>query len=79
MDPHRIVDVRLYEAHSKLAKPIADATHQIPTIRFIVTEVQLAGGVSGEGYLLAFHYSPQAIVGALRDIAGHFTVGGASA
>src|SRR5262249_46165777 len=30
---------------------------------------ELDSGVTGDGHLLAFHYSPQAILGALKDIA----------
>ena len=61
--------VRLFEAVSPLSKPIADATHQIPEIRFLVVRLYLSDGTAGEGYLLAFHYSQQASIGALRDAA----------
>lgn len=64
-----IHEVRFFEATSTLSQPIADATHQIPAIEFIVAEISLANGVRGQGYLLAFHYSREAIRGALRDIA----------
>lgn len=64
----RIKHVNLYRAVSPLSKPIADATHQIPEIAFLVTEVELENGITGEGYLLSFHYSSQAIAGALKDI-----------
>lgn len=63
-----IKKVNLYRAVSKISKPIADATHQIPEIAFWITEVELDNGITGEGYLLAFHYSPNAICGALKDI-----------
>ena len=62
-----IKKVNLYRAVSPLSKPIADATHQIPEIVFLITEVELESGIIGQGYLLAFHYSPNAIVGALKD------------
>lgn len=65
----RIQEVRFFEATSTLSQPIADATHQIPAIEFIVAEIVLANGVRGQGYLLAFHYSRAAIRGALRDLA----------
>lgn len=65
----RIQEVRFFEATSPLSQPIADATHQIPAIEFIVAEIVLANGVRGQGYLLAFHYSRAAIRGTLRDLA----------
>jgi L-alanine-DL-glutamate epimerase-like enolase superfamily enzyme len=64
----KIKKVNLYRAVSPLSKPIADSTHQIPEIAFVITEVVLENGITGEGYLLAFHYSPNAIAGAMKDI-----------
>jgi L-alanine-DL-glutamate epimerase-like enolase superfamily enzyme len=61
--------ISCFKAVSKLSRPIADSTHQIPEIAFIVTRIELDGGVTGDGHLLAFHYSPEAILGALKDIA----------
>jgi L-alanine-DL-glutamate epimerase-like enolase superfamily enzyme len=65
----RIRAVHFFRALSPLSRPIADATHSISEIAFVVTRVELANGVWGESNLLAFHYSPRAIAGALRDIA----------
>ena len=65
----RIKDVQYFRAVSPLSKPIADATHSIGKIAFLITRIQLESGVVGESNLLAFHYSPQAIAGALRDLA----------
>lgn len=70
MSDHRIRKVSFYKAISNLSQPIADATHSITEIGFIVTRIELESGVTGDAYLLAFHYSPEAIAGALRDIAG---------
>lgn len=64
----KIKTVNLYRAVSPLSKPIADSTHQIPEIAFVIAEVELENGITGEGYLLAFHYSPNAIGGAMKDI-----------
>jgi L-alanine-DL-glutamate epimerase-like enolase superfamily enzyme len=61
--------IQIFKAVSPLSQPIADSTHQIPEIAFLVTRLELGTGVTGEGHLLAFHYSPQAILGALRDAA----------
>jgi len=61
--------ISYFKAVSKLSRPIADSTHQIPEIAFIVTRIKLDNGVMGDGHLLAFHYSPEAILGALKDIA----------
>jgi len=61
--------ITYFRAVSKLSRPIADSTHQIPEIAFIVTRIELDDGTTGEGHLLAFHYSPEAMLGALRDIA----------
>jgi len=63
-----IKDVRIYSAISKLSRPIADATHAIPAIKFYVVEIETGDGVIGQGYLLSFHYSPKAIEGALLDM-----------
>ena len=63
-----IKDVRLYSAMSVLSRPIADATHDIPAIKFYIVEVETGDGVVGQGYLLSFHYSAGAIEGALKDI-----------
>lgn len=66
----RITKLEFFTAESPLSQPIADATHQIPAINFIVARLITAGGVVGEGYLLAFHFSPAAIRGALADTRG---------
>ena len=64
----KIKDVKFYKATSKLSQPIADATHTISEISFVVAEVFLENGIVGQGYLLSFHYSPNAIKGALNDL-----------
>lgn len=64
----KIKDLRIFRTVSSLSKPIADSTHEISEIAFYVYEVELVGGITGQGYLLAFHYSPEAIEGALRDL-----------
>lgn len=66
----RTAALKFYEAQSPLSQPIADATHQIPAIRFIIARLALDNGIVGEGYLLAFHFSPAAIRGALTDVRG---------
>lgn len=68
MDDMRIKDLRIYRATSKISQPIADATHDISEIAFYVLEVETVSGVTGQGYLLSFHYSPAAIEGALKDL-----------
>ena len=65
---NRIKDIHLYSAVSSITKPIADSTHTISSIAFNIVEVELESGITGQGYLLAFHYSPNAIAGALKDI-----------
>lgn len=65
----RIRRIQYFRATSPISRPIADATHSIKTIGFIITRIELASGVTGESNMLAFEYSPQAIVGALRDLA----------
>jgi L-alanine-DL-glutamate epimerase-like enolase superfamily enzyme len=64
----RITSLSFYSAQSPLSRPIADATHELATIEFIVARLGLADGTVGESYLLAFHYSPRAIQGALADV-----------
>lgn len=68
MKDARIRDIRIYQATSQISQPIADSTHDISKIAFYVLEVETAGGVVGQGYLLSFHYSPNAIEGALKDM-----------
>lgn len=68
MDATRIKDIRIYTALSSITKPIADSTHDISKIAFYVLEVETEGGVIGQGNLLSFHYSPNAIEGALKDM-----------
>ena len=68
-NPHQIKDIRFFRAKSPISQPIADATHTISEIDFVVTEIETASGVIGQGYLLSFHYFPRAIAGALLDVA----------
>jgi L-alanine-DL-glutamate epimerase-like enolase superfamily enzyme len=63
-----IKSVNFYRAKSKRSIPISDATHQISEISFVITRITLENGVTGDAYLLSFHYSPRAILGALEDI-----------
>jgi len=63
-----IRNISFFRGVSTLSKPIADSTHSIPEIAFIITRIELDNGITGDAYLLAFHYSQQAIAGALRDI-----------
>lgn len=65
---YEIKDLKIYSALSKMSKPIADATHTISDIAFYVVELTTAEGITGQGYLLSFHYSPKAIEGALKDM-----------
>ena len=65
----KIQRIGFFRAVSPVSRPIADSTHSIPEIAFLVTRIETDAGVTGEGYLLAFHYSPQAMLGALKDIA----------
>lgn len=64
----RIRDVRIYHAVSTLSRAISDSTHQLSEIAFYVLELETFGGSVGQGYLLQFHYSPEAIKGALLDL-----------
>ena len=68
MNKSLITALDFYTAESPLSRPISDATHQIPAIRVVVARLTLADGTVGEGYLLAFHFSPAAIRGALADV-----------
>ncbi len=63
-----ITDLKIYKSTVALKKPIADSTHDIPAVGIYVLEVMTSGGVSGQGYLLSFHYAPGAITGALFDL-----------
>lgn len=63
-----IKNLRLYRASAALPKPITDSTHTLTSISFLVMRLETKQGLTGESYLLSFQYSPQAIVGAVRDI-----------
>jgi L-alanine-DL-glutamate epimerase-like enolase superfamily enzyme len=65
----RIKSFTAFKALSPLSRPIADSTHSIDRIAFVVVRIELESGEFGEAYLLAFDYSPEAIAGALRDVA----------
>jgi L-alanine-DL-glutamate epimerase-like enolase superfamily enzyme len=64
----KIKSIQFFKAVSPLSRPIADSTHAISEISFLVTRLETDEGVTGESFLLSFHYSPNAIAGALRDI-----------
>jgi L-alanine-DL-glutamate epimerase-like enolase superfamily enzyme len=64
----KIKTINFFKAVSPVTQPIADSTHSISEIAFLVTRIQLDNGVTGDAYLLCFHYSPQAMAGALKDI-----------
>ncbi len=64
----KVRSVRFFRAVSPSSRAIADSTHTISEISFLVVRVELDSGVTGEGFLLSFDYSPRAIVGALHDI-----------
>jgi len=68
MNDLAIREVKIYKASSELKKPISDATHTLTEISFLVMRIQLENGVIGESYLLSFQYSPNAIIGALKDV-----------
>jgi L-alanine-DL-glutamate epimerase-like enolase superfamily enzyme len=63
-----IKNFNLYSAKAKLKKPIADSTHTLTEISFLVLRIQTEKGTIGESYLLSFQYSPKAIAGAIRDV-----------
>lgn len=65
---NKIRSIHFFEAISPASRPIADATHTIDKIVFLITRIELESGIIGESNLLAFHYSPLAITGALRDL-----------
>ncbi|MDY6321406.1 MAG: mandelate racemase/muconate lactonizing enzyme family protein [Succinivibrio sp.] len=68
MSSHKIKNISIFRAVSTLSRPIADSTHQLKEIAFYVVEAEDESGCSGQGYLLAFHYSRNAIEGALKDL-----------
>jgi len=63
-----IKEINIYSATSKISQSISDSTHDISDIKFYVLELVTEAGITGQGYLLSFHYSPKAIEGALKDI-----------
>jgi len=71
MNNLEIKNLKIYKASTALKKPISDATHTLTEISFLVLRIQLENGVVGESYLLSFQYSPNAIVGAIKDAIPH--------
>lgn len=63
-----IKNFNLYSAKAALKKPIADSTHTLTEISFLVLRIEAQNGIVGESYLLSFQYSPKAIAGAIRDV-----------
>ncbi len=59
---------KIYRASTLLKKPISDATHTLSEISFLVLRLQLENGIIGESYMLTFQYSPNAIIGAMKDV-----------
>lgn len=70
----KIKHYNIFKAKASLDKPIADATHKLTEISFIVVRIETVSAVIGEAYLLSFQYSPRAIVGALKDV-GEMLIG----
>ncbi len=71
---YKIKSFSVFSAKAKLEKPISDATHTLTEISFLVLRIQVANGTIGESYLLSFQYSPNTILGALKDV-GAMVVG----
>lgn len=65
-----ITGFRIYSAKAKLGHPIADATHTLTEISFVIVRIHTKKDITGEAYLLSFQYSPRAIAGALKDVGG---------
>ncbi|WP_066630999.1 mandelate racemase/muconate lactonizing enzyme family protein [Labilibacter marinus] len=63
----KIKSYNIYSAKAKLEKPISDATHTLTEISFLVLRITTEQNIIGEAYLLSFQYSPQTIIGALKD------------
>ncbi len=63
----KIKSYNIYSAKAKLEKPISDATHTLTEISFLVLRITTEQNITGEAYLLSFQYSPQAIIGAIKD------------
>lgn len=63
----KIKSYSVYSAKAKLEKPISDATHTLTEISFLVLRIETEKHVIGESYLLSFQYSPNAILGAIKD------------
>ncbi|MFA5393965.1 MAG: mandelate racemase/muconate lactonizing enzyme family protein [Candidatus Ratteibacteria bacterium] len=64
----RIKNVDFFEVTHPISKPIADSTHNINEIAFVVARIELESGITGDGCLVRLSYSPNAIKGALQDI-----------
>jgi L-alanine-DL-glutamate epimerase-like enolase superfamily enzyme len=71
---YKIKKFSVYSAKAKLEKPISDATHTLTEISFLVLRIEVENGIIGESYLLSFQYSPNAILGALKDV-GNMVIG----
>lgn len=63
-----IKDIRIFESHITLDSPIADSTHVLHKIKFIVLQVETDNNISEQSYMLTFQYFPEAIKGAIKDL-----------
>ena len=70
----KIKNYAVFKATAQLKKPIADATHTLTEISFLVLRITTESGIVGESYLLSFQYSPGAIAGAMKDV-GEMVIG----
>jgi L-alanine-DL-glutamate epimerase-like enolase superfamily enzyme len=66
--PTAVRSLRFYEATASLDRPLSDSRQTIQALRFLIAEIELYNGQIGQGYLVAFHYSANAILGAFKDI-----------
>jgi len=65
---------KTYKTAARLNNPISDSIHTITELSFIVLRIHTDTNITGESYLLSFQYSPNAILGALKDV-GEMVIG----
>ena len=65
----KIKELQLFETRATELPQLADATHTLPEVRFLVLNLMTDNGTLGQSYALVFHYFPNTLAAAIQDLA----------